>query len=356
MRKIPDMGVQSSAHTSYYALPDWSGARVFLEVVRSGSFRGAATKLGMSINTLRHRLSEFERQVGQTLVTRHIGGVRLTVEGEIVLEAATRMEAASFDFMHLKNSGGALKGEVRLGITDGLGTFWLAPRLVDFHRAHPEVVVNMRCAMHPADVMRLETDVAIQLTRPTSGNLKIVKLGRLHAMPFASQDYLDTHGVPKTRAEVVNKHRVVVMLAEQIVSHEEYNRVLPNAPETGIVSLKSNNSGSHFWFIAHAGGIGILPTYLPSAGARIVPVDIEDMRYHHDIWLTYHPDASKTARVRRLIDWLVEAFSPQHHPWFRDEFIHPRDLPPAADTPIHAMFDPPAEPRPAPKPRKPKRG
>ncbi|HEX4862407.1 MAG TPA: LysR family transcriptional regulator, partial [Rhizomicrobium sp.] len=343
-------------HGNYYAAPDWAGARVLLEVVRSGSFRGAATKLGMSINTLRHRLSEFERQVGLTLVTRHIDGVRLTAEGEVVLEAATRMETASFDFMHLKNRGAALKGEVRLGITDGLGAFWLAPRLVDFHHAHPDVIVNMRCAMQPADVMRLETDLAIQLFRPVSGNLKVVKLGRLHAMPFASQKYLDTHGTPKTRAEL-RKHRIVLMLAEQVVSIQEYKRVLPGVSEIGTISLKSNNSNAHYWFVARSAGIGILPTYLPAAGARVVPIDIEDLRYHHDIWLTYHPDASRTARVRRLIDWLVDAFSPQRNPWFRDEFIHPRDLPPeTCDAPLPELFDPPGGSRPPRKPRKTQRG
>jgi len=31
--------------------------------------------------------------------------------------------------------------------------------------------------------------------------------------------------------------------------------------------------------------------------------------------------------VRRAIDWLIASFDPQKFPWFRDEFIHPRDLP-----------------------------
>ncbi len=88
MQKIREMGVQQVEHESYYAMPDWAGARVFLEVVRHGSFRAAAQKLGMSINTLRHRLSDFERQLGMTLVTRHVDGVRMTAEGELVLAAA----------------------------------------------------------------------------------------------------------------------------------------------------------------------------------------------------------------------------------------------------------------------------
>jgi DNA-binding transcriptional LysR family regulator len=43
------------------------------------------------------------------------------------------MEAASFDLLRAGNSvTNTLSGEVRVAITEGLGTFWLAPRLVDF--------------------------------------------------------------------------------------------------------------------------------------------------------------------------------------------------------------------------------
>jgi hypothetical protein len=27
-----------------------------------------------------------------------------------------------------------------------------------------------------------------------------------------------------------------------------------------------------------------------------------------------------------VIDWVRSIFDPHHYPWFRDEFIHPRDL------------------------------
>src|ERR1700742_3677926 len=72
MRKIRQKGVPPVEHENYHTMPDWAGARVFLEVVRNGSFRAAAAKLGIPLNTLRHRLSGFERQLGLTLVTRHV--------------------------------------------------------------------------------------------------------------------------------------------------------------------------------------------------------------------------------------------------------------------------------------------
>src|SRR6185312_3319032 len=131
-RKGPKAGARPAEpiRDCYDAMPDWAGARVFLEVVRHGSFRAAAAKLGMSINTLRHRLTEFERQLNLILVTRHVDGVRMTPEGELVLAAAKRMETASFDFLRAKHQSAMLEGEVRVSVTEGLGTFWLAPRIV----------------------------------------------------------------------------------------------------------------------------------------------------------------------------------------------------------------------------------
>ena len=49
-------------------LADWDAARIFLEVVRCGSSRSAAERLGLSINLVRRRIDDFERQVGATLL------------------------------------------------------------------------------------------------------------------------------------------------------------------------------------------------------------------------------------------------------------------------------------------------
>jgi hypothetical protein len=69
----------------------------------------------------------------------------------------------------------------------------------------------------------------------------------------------------------------------------------------------------------------VLPTYAQAIGAQLVPLDL-GVHETVDIWLTYHPDARRIARVSRMIDWAIKAFSPQKFPWFRDEFIPPNEL------------------------------
>lgn len=63
----------------------------------------------------------------------------------------------------------------------------------------------------------------------------------------------------------------------------------------------------------------------PALGGQIVPLNI-NLNFPFDIWLTYHPDAARIPRVRKMIDWLIEAFDSRQYPWFRDEYIHPSEL------------------------------
>jgi DNA-binding transcriptional LysR family regulator len=320
-------------------LRNWEGARAFLEVVRCGSFRSAAQALQLSVNTLRRHVEEFEREAGHTLFTRHVDGVRLTAEGELLVGAGKRMEAASFEIARARNIGASMSGEVRLGVTEGLGTFWLAPRLVEYQRKHPGLLIDLRCAMRPADVLRLETEIAIQLERPAVKDLHIVKLGRLHSMPCASREYLEAHGAPKDFSDIKKNHHLVLQVADQLVAAQEFARLFPDTPQVGTVSFRSNVSSAHSWLIARGAGIGILPSYAFALSRRIVPIDL-GYHFTNDIWLAYHPDAAKIARVRSLIDWLIEAFSPKRFPWFADEFVHPRDFPPTVDgQPLPSLFD-----------------
>ena len=108
-------------------------------------------------------------------------------------------------------------------------------------------------------------------------------------------------------------------------SQELYDKLFPGVSPIGFVSLRSNVTSAHYWSIAKGAGIGMLPTYAQAIGAQLVPLDI-GVVHPIDIWMTYHPDAKRIARVKRTIDWIVQSFDPQRFPWFRDEFIHPEKL------------------------------
>jgi DNA-binding transcriptional LysR family regulator len=306
-------------------LTDWDAARIFLEVVRCGSFRSAAERLELSINVVRRRIADFERHIGATLFTRDVHGTRLTDEGSLVVSAVERMEVAAFDLLRASNSViNPLAGEVRVAVTEGLGTFWLAPRLVEFQKTFPKILVDLHCAMRFADVSRHEADVAIHLSRPDTLDVKLVRLGRLHLMFFASEKYIETYGAPRTAAELV-KHRLVMQVADRAAAKEVFESFFPGHSQRDLVVMKTNVSSANYWAVANGAGIGMFPSYACALGGKIIPLEIE-LRRPYDIWLSYHPGSGRIPRVRQMIDWLVAAFDPARFPWFKDEFIHPSEF------------------------------
>jgi DNA-binding transcriptional LysR family regulator len=307
------------------ALSDWDATRIFLAVAREGSFQSAARHLKLHVNFVRRRVSKLERGLGVTLFTRHANGARVTPEAEKLLIAAQRMEGAAYDLLRARDQvSHELSGEVRLATTEGLGSYWIAPRLIEFQRAHPKLMIDLNCAIKSPNALQLETDVTVQITRPTLPSLRLVKLGRLHFMFFAAKCYLDTYGTPEKVSDLVD-HRILIQADDNVQWRHLYDKLFPGKSPSGLVALRTNISSTHFRSISLGGGIGILPTYAYILGAPIVPLDL-GIHETADIWLTYHPDVKEIPRVRRLIDWLIQSFAPQKYPWFRDEFVHPNEF------------------------------
>jgi DNA-binding transcriptional LysR family regulator len=302
----------------------WDDIRVFIACAEAESFRKAARSLRLSSSTVLRRIDRFERALGAPIFERLPEGVILTGEGRALLQSARKMENASFDVLRRQTAMDVVeRGNVSISITEGLGAYWVMPRLVDFQRSYPFVIVNLQCAMESADVLRLESDMAVQFSVPTNPDLMVVKLGRLHVHAFASKPYLDLFGVPKDPGDLKN-HRIVQQVAPGL--DERALAVFFGVDSVDdVVAIRTNSSTAHFYAIEKGAGIGVLPTFAVALGAPVVPVDIGH-RYHRDVWLTYHPDARKTPRRALAIDWLRKIFDPKIHPWFRDEFIHPSEL------------------------------
>jgi DNA-binding transcriptional LysR family regulator len=325
----PKRGGSPVKHGALAPTLHWDNARIFLEVVRSGSFRSAAERLGESISLVRRRINDLEREVGTMLFTRDAHGTHLTDEGVEMVAAVERMEHASLGMLRGNVATSGVTGETRVAVTEGLGTFWLAPRLVEFQRRYPNTLIDLHCDMRSVDILRLEADISVQLSRPTAPDVKAIKIGRLHLAFFASPSYLKTHGQPKNQEEL-RRHRFVLQAPEPTSAHQIYKVLFPEPLPRNLVVMRNNVSTGNYIAIAKGAGIGLLPTYAAAVTDAIVPLDF-DFTYSFDIWLSSHPVGNRIPRVRDAIEWIIGAFNPKRYPWFRDEYIQPKKLPKIAD-------------------------
>jgi DNA-binding transcriptional LysR family regulator len=308
------------------ALPErisWDDLRVFVVVARTLSFRKAAIVLRTSSSTIARRIDRLEETFGFRLFDRLPDGVGLTTKGHSVYATAQQMERASHSLRAHLDPNLSGRGLVRCSVTEGLGTVWVLPRLAQFNRAHPSTIIDLRCSMEVADVLRMEADVAVQLAKPQRLDVKTARLGRMHICLFASKRYAEHFGLPKS-IDDLQQHRLVYQKASQI-EEGAFQRMLKLPILDSAVVLRTNTSTAHACAIDLGIGIGALPTYIAAMGADLIPLDL-GIRYEADIWMTYHPDARSTPRVSVFIDWLKTLFDPKQYPWFGDAFIHPREL------------------------------
>jgi DNA-binding transcriptional LysR family regulator len=104
--------------------------KVFLAIVRAGSFAGAQVLLNISQSTVSNHMAALEGRLGYRLCHRGRVGFDLTEKGRQIYEEAQRLFSAIHSFEVAASSLKAeLSGELKLGLGDNIVTDPLSPVL-----------------------------------------------------------------------------------------------------------------------------------------------------------------------------------------------------------------------------------
>jgi DNA-binding transcriptional LysR family regulator len=292
-----------------------------LAVAREGSFRRASRTFGISFRTLQRDIETLEAKLGFPVFHRTVEGMRLTSEGKQVIHHARQIEDQLAKLGQLaKSLRDQSEGDVLVATTEGLGTFWLSPRLSEFAMLHPRISINLFPSMQLADMRRFEVDVALQVVEPFNPEIKRVKVGTLHLILAASPEYLARHGKPKTLKEL-EKHAFVFHTNPQFSDRLMIeNAVGSKLSQTQYVVMR--NSSAHYMTIQNGMGVGFIPSYGFAIGTRLEHIALP-LRHSLDIWLCFNGDARSIPRVASVIDWIGTVFDPRLFPWFRRDYVPP---------------------------------
>ena len=302
---------------------DWDSLRVFRVVAELGSMTAAASSLGESTPTVSRKIDDLEKNLGGPLVVRTTRGVQLTALGTMVLSHVKTMEDAA-DAIRL-DAGKQIEmaqGSIRLWMGDGLGTYWVAPRIPEFQSKHPKVRLILNISEQTPDLNNNEADIAIQFNEPSRSDVIARRLGVLHYMAFATQDYLTGRTIPKSLFE---------LYAHRCILHSGYVQQIERwAPKTAEMkqmldfALVTNSSVVMYEVCRNGGGISILPTYAAMVDPDLIPLDFGELA-PIQFWLTYTERVRRSSSGQAVIDWLKSIFDPRTHVWFRETFVNPAD-------------------------------
>lgn len=279
-------------------MTNWDDIRLFLELAREGSLSAAARRLKVDHSTVARRIAALEKDLGLRLFDRLARGYVLTEEGETLRGTAERMEGEAIALQRQASGRPALQGNVRISTSPMLASLFLAPRLVDFRRKHPDIRIALSGNNQVVNLGRREADIALRLAKPKENGLIARRMGAVGFGLYASARYLA--GTRMKDYGFIGYDDALGQIAQQHWLEQQ----LRDRP---IVFLCSDMTTMYHAACADM-GVAVLPHFVGTTNPQLRRVPAETEAPDREVWLLVHPDLRRAPRVRAAMDYLVALF------------------------------------------------
>ncbi|MEN1831961.1 LysR family transcriptional regulator [Pseudomonas lijiangensis] len=192
--------------------------RLAVTLARSESLSAAARTLNVSPPALSMRLRKLEALLGSSLASRDARRLSLTAEGErFARESAVLLERLEALPESFKQPDDQLTGTLRLAAPFGYGRQRIAPLLARFAKLHPGLRLHLDLRETPWPD-RHDSDAVIHIGSINDSSWVARTLVQNERWLCASPQYLKTHGVPQSPAELANHRCICIRENEEDVT------------------------------------------------------------------------------------------------------------------------------------------
>ncbi|MGO6676208.1 LysR family transcriptional regulator [Rhizobium leguminosarum] len=278
---------------------EWSDLKLFLAIARFGTLGAAARSLGLTQPTMGRRLRALETSLGQTLFQRTTDGFVLTDEGAAVFAGAERIEEEALAMERVLAGGSRqLDGFLRLSSSDWFGAHVLSPVLAEFSQVHPKVEVELLTDSRLLSLSRREADLVFRIQPFTEAEVVSRKLIHIEYGLYISRGALHPEAGDGAGTRLVTMDEAFGDMPDV----GWLQRLLPRAD----IVMRSNSRDVQAALCAKGAGLAVLPRPLGDSLATIELVDLGEPPPGRDTWVGYHRDMKRLARLRALLDLVIE--------------------------------------------------
>jgi DNA-binding transcriptional LysR family regulator len=286
--------------------------QTFVRIVDAGSITKAAEQMDTVKSAVSRRLTELEKRLGVTLLTRTTRSQALTDSGKVYYQQSTRiMDDLAEIEAGIKNEHCSLAGRIKIAAPLSFGLRHLAPALRQFSDLHPQIYFDVDFNDRKIDLIEEGFDIAIRIANLADSSLIARKVTQIKPVICASPSYLKKFGEPATPDELLQNH---VRLRYNLVP-EAWNFIDQHDKELSVKfrTVLSANNGDYLCDEAIAGrGILNSPDFICYQAIRsgeLIPILQSYVKKRTlNAYAVYPQTRHLSLRVRRLVDFLVSYF------------------------------------------------
>jgi DNA-binding transcriptional LysR family regulator len=171
---------------------------IFARVVTAGSMSAAGRELGLSPPVVSKRIKSLEERLGTRLLQRTTRQLALTESGQGFYERVVAI-LASVDEAEtwVSRRTAAARGILRVSAPTSFGRMHIAPHLVDFLKAYPDITIDLSLSDQFVDIVAEGFDLAVRIADLADSSLVAKRLAPNHRVLCATPDYLIHKGMPR---------------------------------------------------------------------------------------------------------------------------------------------------------------
>jgi len=171
----------------------------FATVAEERSFTRAAARLGVSQSALSHTMRGLEKRLGLQLLARTTRSVAPTAAGTALLaELAPALERIDRAVSETRQRKDSPSGRIRIIIPRTVTQMVILPKLAQFARAYPEIVLEVTHSNDPVDLIAGEYDAGVQLGEFIQRDMIAVRVtGEMRLAVVGSPEYFKSNPKPK---------------------------------------------------------------------------------------------------------------------------------------------------------------
>jgi DNA-binding transcriptional LysR family regulator len=286
--------------------------RVFVRVVESGSFTGAAQHLNTTTAYASRAVSDLEAHLRTRLLNRTTRRIALTEAGERYLQRCEQILAyvdeAEAEAGHAQAQPA---GKLKIHAMTSFGQHYVVPAVGAYQQLYPDVHVELTLAQRMPDLLDEGYDVALVLATdlPDSGFVS-QRIASAFSIACAAPAYLERRGVPKTPADLAG--HTCLQLVTPVFPTAQWQFSGPNGGETinlGAATFQVNVAEALAVAVREGMGIGLLPIYSAIAGLRsgeLVWILPEYKSQEMNVYAMYPSRQYLDAKIRTWVELLRE--------------------------------------------------
>ena len=286
---------------------------LFARVAALGTLSAAARERGMPVSQVTRALARLESACGTRLMHRNTHGLSLTGDGEVFLLQAQRLLAVGEEIgQQLGRGTDAMRGWVRLSVSNVLAQAVIAPALPSLLERHPALKVDVCADDRLVDMAREGIDVALRTGAPGGDTLVARRVGQLGRGLYASPAYVERRGLPTSVAQLAG-HELVTSALHPALNEWSYRE----HGADGVFSARGRvRSDSTATMVALAQcGIGIarivdvVARPLVAAGALVPVLRDTFAAAPVPMYAVMLRERHRSPRIRAVIDHLADWLS-----------------------------------------------